>query len=180
MAVKLSENKPAIRAFHALLCVVLVVLDQLTKYFARLNLSDGNDFIIIKGVFRLTFLKNTGAVWGIFSGHVNSAVVLTVVSIIILVFVLLMYFKTGYTKKYRLIRIIMVLIVAGAIGNLIDRIAFGYVTDFLYFELINFPVFNVADCYITLSCVAAVILMLTKYRDDEMEFLSFKKKEKSE
>jgi len=180
MAAKLSENKLAVRAFHLLFAVVLIVLDQITKYFARLNLGGGNDLIIIKGVFRLTFLKNTGAVWGIFSGHVNSSTVLTVVSIIILAVVLLFYFKVGLDKKYMPIRIIMVLIIAGAIGNLIDRIALGYVTDFLYFELINFPVFNVADCYITLSCIVAVILMLTKYRNDDMEFLSFKKKEKSE
>ena len=163
------------RLFHFGLAVLLIVLDQISKYFVRRDLSGGRDIVLIKGVFRFTFLKNTGAVWGIFSGLANPAIFLTVITFIILGIILVLYFKVPAVSHYQPVLVILCFIVAGAIGNLIDRIMLGYVTDFLYFELINFPVFNVADCYITVSCFLLVILMLTKYRNDDLDFLSFKK-----
>ena len=67
---------------------------------------------------------------------------------------------------------------AGVAGNTIDRLVFGYVTDFLYFELINFPIFNIADCYITICAFLTIFLVFTKYKDDDFEFLSLHRKEK--
>ena len=168
-----------IRLFHILLAVVLIAVDQVSKILVRANLDGTNDIVLIKGVFRFTFLKNTGAAWGIFSSRTGSVIFLSVVSILILVAVLFLYFRIPDEKKYGILKVLVVFIVAGAIGNLIDRLLFSYVTDFLYFELINFPVFNIADCYITVTCFLLVILMLTKFRNDELEFLSFKKKDKT-
>ena len=65
---------------------------------------------------------------------------------------------------------------SGAIGNFIDRVRFGYVRDFIYFKLINFPVFNVADCYVTISVAIFIVLILFVYKENEFDFLSFKKK----
>ena len=62
------------------------------------------------------------------------------------------------------------LLVSGAAGNFIDRVRFGYVRDFIYFKLINFPVFNVADCYVTVSVVLLIILILFVYKEDDFEF----------
>ena len=67
----------------------------------------------------------------------------------------------------------MVLIFAGAIGNFIDRIRQGFVVDFLYFELIDFPIFNVADIYVTVGCILLILLLLFYYKDEELNF--FKK-----
>ena len=72
-------------------------------------------------------------------------------------------------KKYTALNYIIVFLIAGAIGNYIDRIANNYVVDFIYFSLINFPVFNVADCYVTVSVILLFILILFYYKDDDLE-----------
>jgi signal peptidase II len=74
-------------------------------------------------------------------------------------------------KKFNLLKVIMDFIMAGAIGNLIDRIFIGYVTDFIYVELIDFPVFNIADSYITVAAFLLVILSLFYYKDEDFAFL---------
>ena len=77
---------------------------------------------------------------------------------------------------YSKLHISLILIAAGAIGNLIDRVRLGYVVDFFYFSLINFPVFNVADIYVTVSSFYLVILLLFVYKESDLEFLAFKTK----
>jgi len=163
----------ASRIRHAVYAVLLIVLDQLTKLWVRRELTD-KDISLIPGVFKFTFVKNTGAVWGMGSGKAGSVIFLTVVTLIILVGIIYIYLKFPSDKKYYPLQVILMFIIAGAIGNLIDRIFLGYVTDFLYFELINFPVFNVADCYITVSCFVIIFLVLTVYKDEEFDFLSLK------
>ena len=69
----------------------------------------------------------------------------------------------------------LMLIASGAVGNMIDRITLSYVVDFLYFSLINFPIFNVADCYVTCSAVGLVLLIMFYYKDEDMALFSFKK-----
>ena len=75
----------------------------------------------------------------------------------------------------------LMMVSAGAVGNMIDRIGQGYVVDFLYFKLINFPIFNVADCYVTISAFLLILLVFFYYREEEMACFSLhKKEEKSE
>ena len=177
MAAGMQDKALRYRIFHGVLVVMLIVIDQVSKLLVRQNLIE-KDIIVLKGIFRFTFVKNTGAAWGIFSRFTNSTVFLSILSVLILAFVLFIYFRIPNISKYAPLQILLTLIVSGAIGNLIDRFTLKYVTDFLYFELINFPVFNIADCYITVACFLLLILLLTKYRNDELEFLSFKKKDK--
>lgn len=73
-----------------------------------------------------------------------------------------------HETKFIAIKWILVILVAGAVGNMIDRIYNGYVVDFLYFELINFPVFNVADCYVVVGAILAVILIIFYYDDNDL------------
>ena len=82
--------------------------------------------------------------------------------------------KTG---RYTLLHIIASVLTAGALGNFIDRLRLGYVVDFFYFSLINFPVFNVADIFVVISFVGIAVSILFIYKDDEFEFLSIRKKE---
>ena len=70
-----------------------------------------------------------------------------------------------------------VLLAAGALGNLIDRMRYSYVVDFLYFKLIDFPVFNVADCYVTVGAVLLAVLILFVYKEEELGFLSLRKRD---
>lgn len=156
---------------------ILIFFDQLTKYWVRRDLGDGSSYSIIDGVFRLIFHKNAGAAWGIMQGKVN---ILSIMSILITAAVIFFMCKLPLEKKYAILHIIGIFLCSGAIGNLIDRVYFNYVTDFLYFELIDFPVFNVADCYITGSMILLIILVIFYYKEEDFTFLDRKKKDSNE
>ena len=176
MKIRLSKITYLIQA---LVLAALVVIDQITKVFARtrLNPANGGDTIdVIKGVFSLHYLENRGSIWGILQGKVDFLLIVSILLFVILVYV---YIRLPKEKQYLWLLWADTAMIAGAVGNTIDRIAMGYVTDFLYFELINFPIFNFADCCITVSAVLIVILVLTKYKNDNFEFL-FPKKKKSQ
>lgn len=75
-------------------------------------------------------------------------------------------------KKYMPLRICSILLIAGAVGNLIDRVRLNYVIDFFYFKLIDFPIFNVADCYVVVACIIFAFLILFYYKEDsDFDFL---------
>jgi signal peptidase II len=78
------------------------------------------------------------------------------------------------SPKYTLLRVLAVLMAAGAIGNMIDRVVNNYVVDFIYFNLINFPIFNVADCYVTIAAALLILSIIFIYKDDDLKFLSGK------
>ena len=163
----------------ALICtIVLILFDQWTKYMVLMHIKPVSSIPLIPGILSFTYHENRGAVWGIMQGQIPILIVSTV---IILAAVLYFYFKIPNTKKYIWLRIVAVLITSGAIGNFIDRIFRQYVVDFIYFELINFPIFNVADIYV---CVASGLLILVSifiYKEDsDFDFISFKKGEKHE
>ena len=92
-------------------------------------------------------------------------------TLIFLVIVVILYHNIPLTKRFTPIRIVAVLIVAGAIGNMIDRVVHQYVIDFFYFSLINFPVFNVADIYVTLSAIALIIVVLFYYKEEDFSLI---------
>ncbi|SHO45858.1 signal peptidase II [Anaerocolumna xylanovorans] len=155
---------------HFIYFILLVILDQFTKHLAASDLKE-NPFIVIPKVFQFTYHENNGAVWGILSGQIVFLIILTFLLLSLMVF---LYLKVPTDKRYNAIRIILVFICAGAVGNLIDRIFNRYVVDFIYFELIDFPVFNLADCYVTLSSILLILLGLFYYKDEDFEFLSLK------
>lgn len=162
---------------HLLVVIALVGLDQLTKLWARTQFAGGDSLVIIPNVFRFIYHENTGAVWGILS---NQTFFLSIVTVIAIAAMLWFYVKMPKTKYYRPLLWILLFIASGAIGNLIDRVFFGYVTDFIYFELIDFPVFNVADCYVTVSVIVLAILSIFYYKDDDFDCFSIKKKSNTE
>ncbi len=167
------------RIRHLIYFILLVGADQITKYFARTTLKKDGPVSIIKGVFKLQYHENTGAVWGIMTGKTG---MLTVITIILTVLLIFLYFKIPQKPRYLPVQIIWVFIIAGAIGNFIDRITLKYVVDFLYFELIDFPIFNIADSYLTVSSILLLILGIFYYKDADFEFLDnlFKKESKKD
>ena len=133
--------------------IILVLADQWTKKMAVLRLKDQDPIVLIKNVFELYYLENRGAAFGIFQGK---RVIFLIITIIILLFLAYCFWRIPYTRKYATLRGVLVLIAAGAVGNFIDRMYNGYVVDFFYFELIDFPVFNVADIYVTTAAIALI------------------------
>ena len=142
-----------------------VFLDQFTKYLAANHLKE-QSIPIIEGVFRLQYLENRGAAFGLLQ---NQQLFFLLVGIITLVLIAYLYVRIPHTKRFLPLRICMISIVAGAVGNMIDRIRLEYVIDFLYFELIDFPIFNVADIYATVATFGLIILFLFYYKEEDLD-----------
>ena len=145
---------------------VLVFLDQLTKCLAIDRLKGQSPFIIIKEVFQLEYLENRGAAFGLFQ---NQKIFFFLSVIVICAVVLWFYRKVPMEKRFLPLRLCAVFIVAGAFGNCIDRIRLNYVVDFFYFKLIDFPIFNMADIYVTVSAVALILLVFIYYKEEDLE-----------
>ncbi len=171
-----KNNKRISLITDFILCVLLIALDQVTKYFAVRYLKDKPAIVLAEGIFELRYLENRGAAFGMLQ---NQKVFFIIVSLIVLAAIAYLLFKMPQEKKYVPLHFLLVLIASGAVGNMIDRIRLEYVVDFFYFVLINFPIFNVADIYVSVSCVVLAILMLFVYKDEDLEFAS-KKKNKEE
>jgi signal peptidase II len=149
-----------------LMAAGLVLLDQLTKRWAASALAE-KPIELIPGVFSFQYLENHGAAFGILQNQRWFFLVLTGVFMAAMVFA---YYKLPGGRRHFPLRILCVTVLAGALGNFIDRLSYGYVRDFLYFKLIDFPIFNVADIYVTLSALAFIILFLFVYKDEDFRF----------
>jgi signal peptidase II len=158
------------------LLFLLVCLDQWTKAMAVACLKGSAGINLISGVLRLEYLENRGAAFGIFQNQQWISLILAVVFLIAAVF---FWTRMPVSRRMLPLRLITVALAAGAIGNMIDRIVHHYVVDFIYFCLIDFPIFNVADIYVTCSCVLALILIFFYYEDEEFDFLFGKEKRKT-
>ncbi len=161
-----DRKKSSIAALIGVL--LLVALDQLTKFLAVEQLAPakgGRDVVLWEGVFRLRYLENRGAAFGLLQGQKVLFVIMTVV---IGLFVCWTYFRIPLEKRFLALRAVCVFVLAGALGNFIDRVRLDYVVDFFYFELIDFPIFNVADIYVTCSVILFVLLFLFYYKEAEL------------
>ena len=157
-------------AAEAVLTALLVLLDQATKLAAVSALKDGGPYVLIPGVFQLQYLENRGAAFGLLQ---NARIFFLAVTLIALAAVIYVLVRLPLKRKYIVLRFLMVLIAAGAVGNMIDRVFLGYVRDFLYFSLIDFPIFNVADIYVTCATILLILLLLFYYKEEEdFAFLS--------
>ncbi|MHC1750462.1 MAG: signal peptidase II [Cellulosilyticaceae bacterium] len=144
-----------IGAFFAV--ILLVVCDQLTKSWAEVVLKNGQDIRLWPNVFHLTYVENRGAAFGMLSGKQAFLVIMTVG---VLIAVIWYWRKIPKSNWGLLMKIALILIISGAIGNLIDRIWLNYVRDFFYFILINFPVFNVADILVVVGVIVLFPVLL--------------------
>lgn len=167
----MKKTMSYITAFLAL--GALVAVDQLTKYLARTKLGDGKTVSIIKNALQFNYVKNDGAAWGIMAGKQIFFIILTIVMLIGIIYV---YSRIPLGRRYIGLKITLVTLSAGAIGNLIDRMIKQYVDDFIDFYLINFPVFNFADICVCLAMIALIILIIFVYKDKDFNFLKSSKK----
>ena len=161
-------NKKALPAklMGIVLIAIMVLIDQKTKALAVLFLKGKEPYVIIKNVFELCYLENKGAAFGVLQGAKWFFLILTAVIFII---TLLFYIKTPAKRHFTLLNITLILLMSGALGNFIDRLTHTYVVDFFYFSLIDFPIFNVADIYVTFAEILLVICMIFVYRQDDLK-----------
>lgn len=171
-----------------ILVAVLVAFDQLTKQLAVIFLKNQNPIPIIKDVFELQYLENTSAAFGsdpisllhnIFSFEIfeNNPILFlqvrmgffVVLTAVMVVLFALLYIRIPSEKRFGFLDCIIIFFTAGALGNFIDRFTQQYVVDFLYFKLIDFPIFNVADIYVTCAAIAVLVLGVFYYKDEDFE-----------
>ena len=157
----------------SLFTVILIAFDQWTKILAYDKLRVDGPFVIWKGVFELLYSENRGAAFGILQGQ--KWFFLLVAAAVVIVILIFLY-KMPNDKKMFPMFFCTVLLASGAIGNVIDRLSRGFVVDFLYFKLINFPIFNVADCYVVIAAGLLILLTGFYYKDEDLDFLSSKEK----
>ena len=160
--------------------LALVVADQLTKIWAVTQLHYANRIIpVIDGVFEFHYAENPGVAFSMLEGQ---RWIFIPITLIIGGLILAMMLRSPL-RRYPLFNVTSILILSGAIGNLIDRIAYGYVIDFLYFRLIDFPIFNFADCCVVVGAgLLFIFVLFVMKEDDDMPlrtlFLGIEKKEK--
>lgn len=150
---------------YFIIAIIIIILDQITKFAAVKFLRDNSPYVVIKDFFQLYYVENTGAAFGIFK---NCRILFIIVSILVIIFVILFMFKYLNTLNSTM-KVALAMFIGGSIGNLIDRIRIGYVVDFLNFKLpfgYDFPVFNVADTFIVISTILIMAMILfNKYEN---------------
>lgn len=170
---KVNKRKILILTIDFVMIVLLIGLDQFTKQLAVVRLKDKPAVPIVNGVLELNYLENYGAAFGILQ---NQKIFFIFIEVIVLGVIAYILYKTPNNKKYNRMHMMLTFIAAGAIGNMIDRIRLDYVVDFIYIALINFPIFNVADMYVTFSTALLVLSLLFYYKESDLYFISFKQK----
>ena len=146
--------------FYALISLLMLAADLITKHITVLNMYPGKTIPLWEGIFHLTYVRNTGAAFSILSGQ---RFFLILFPLIVVAAVIAYVIIKKPKSKSLLLSLSMIL--AGGIGNLADRIRLGYVVDFLDFRLINFPVFNVADIWVTLGAAIFIVRLLFSKED---------------
>lgn len=172
-----KDRNYAFLLIDMLIAAALLALDQFTKYLVTLHLKGQPALVLIDGVLELQYFENTGIAFSLFQNR-KSFILIT--GFLVLAIILFFLFRVPGQKKYRSVHVLMSVLIAGALGNIVDRIRFDYVVDFISFVLIHYPIFNVADCYIVVSAILLFLLFMFFYKEEDLEFLSFKKKARTE
>ena len=165
-------------AADLLIVIIGIFLDRITKLWAIGRLKGQEAITLIPGALEFRYLENSGAAFGILQNQKTFFLIMTTIVSLALLYVL---FRMPSDKKYLICHIGGSVLLAGALGNYWDRMFYDYVVDFIYFSLIDFPIFNVADIYVSVTCFVSVIAVLAGKADElEFSFLSLKKGKKAE
>ena len=149
----IKKMKPYMYVMYAAIIAAGILIDQITKLIAVKFLMPIDDFPLWEGVFHFNYHENRGAAFGMMAD--SRWVFMIISTLAISALILFLFFGRA---ESRLSGIAIAMIISGGIGNMIDRIALEYVVDFLYFKLIDFAIFNVADSFV---CVGAGLLILS-------------------
>lgn len=163
---------------YFIIAALIVMLDQMSKYFLTLQLASGPDINLLPGVIRLTYQENTGAAFSFMS---DMRWVLVGISSVVVVLIIAALIK--YRDKFDLtLKLGLAGVLGGALSNLFDRALFGYVADFFEFQFVRFAVFNVADIFITIGGIVFCVYYLFNHSkfDGTREETSFRKRRRQE
>ncbi|MFV0559547.1 MAG: signal peptidase II [Enterococcus sp.] len=140
---------------YLILSAIIICIDQFVKYWTVQNILLGDSRPLIDGFISLTHLRNTGAAWSILEGKMFFLVLFTALALAVVI-----YCMWKNRKASHWLMLGLSLILAGGIGNLIDRIRLGYVVDMFQTDFMNFPIFNVADMSLVVGVVCVFIYII--------------------
>lgn len=145
-----------------ILTILVILVDFFSKYIVSKLMTVNETINLIDNFFRITYVKNTGAAFSIFS---NNTILVIIISVVIIGFLLFYIYKNKGNNKLE--NVSYAFILGGAIGNLIDRLVYGYVIDFLDFEILSYnaPIFNLADTFIVIGVILFLINTLRSRYD---------------
>ncbi len=146
--------------------LLLVLLDQRAKALAEAELKDGPVRTLIPGVLSLSYVENRGMAFGMMQG---GRVIFVVLTVVILVVLALAYHAIPEKRRFWPLSLGVLFIIAGAIGNFIDRVRNGYVVDYFRLDFMDFPLFNLADCFLTWTAVVMALLLVFFYRSEDFK-----------
>lgn len=169
----MKKSKLMLLIADIVMLILFVAAEQAAKYMAVLHLKNQPSVPLIPNILELRYLENRGAAFGMLQNQKGFLIFVAVIILLIFSYVLM---KSPEDKKYRWGHASLILIAAGGAGNMIDRIRLDYVVDFIYISIINFPIFNVADIFVTAGTVLLIVLLLFVYKEDDLSFLSFQTK----
>lgn len=134
--------------------IALIAIDQIVKHLVVASLALGDSFSLINGILSITRINNTGAAWSILSGHQFIFVIIAILAAILVTYFIVRYWSN---MPYR---IGLGLLLAGTLGNVIDRVMNNHVVDMFQLDFINFPIFNCADMYLTFGILILAIAII--------------------
>ncbi len=145
---------------------IILIADQLTKLLVAGRLGVGESLSGIRGLFDITYVQNQGAAFGLLHGR---KLLLIAITLAILAFLIIYALRRDTSSRWLMWG--LTLVCSGGLGNLIDRVVFGYVRDFIDISFMRFPVFNIADCAVTVGAVMMVLyIMVEEHRRSEEDF----------
>lgn len=168
-----SKKSKKIYIVDAIIAIVLLVIDQYTKYLTIDRLKGNPAYVLIDGVLELQYLENRGSAFGILQNQKAFILFIGVIFMAVIVYVLM---KLPAQKKFYAVHVLLAAIIAGGVGNMIDRVRYDYVVDFISFVLINYPIFNFADICIVLGTIGLFVEFVFVLKEEDFAFLNFKKK----
>ena len=150
--------------------VILTSVDRYTKGLAVSRLKDRDALELIKGWLELYYLPNgnTGAAFGMLKGH---QVLFCIIALAVCIVLFILLYNMPPDRRFIILDILLVFIIAGGFGNMYDRLMQGYVVDFIYISRINFPIFNVADIYVSCSTFLLAVLLLFYYKEGDIKLI---------
>ena len=165
-----SRFKKKILIWNLICLFFLNILDRLAKFAAEYYCENEN-YVILKDTFEITYLKNVGGAFGILDNQRFFFIFIAALFICLIIFFMI---AIPNDQRFNALHIWMSFVLAGIIGNMADRIVYGYVIDWIYISKINFPVFNLSDVFITLGTFFTIITVLFRLKEKDFEFLNFK------
>lgn len=174
-----SKKKLTKYLLLSILTIILVGIDQISKYLIVNRLNIEKNYPVIPQLISFEYLENRGVAFGFMDGKmtlITIVVILVTIGIIYIIKLLQnsIYRNYDLSKKFSFLQILCTFMIAGAIGNLIDRIRLGYVVDFIKFDFIDFPSFNIADCYVVVATILVFIILMFFTNENEFESLFHK------